>query len=102
MLAQLPQRSLLLPDRLYGQAPMLDELQKECAGCGSHFLVRFRQKLAVSVLQAHRDGPATVRVHLRRKGEGKGELLTVREVQGRVWNRRTKKRVTVRLWDEPW
>ena len=96
--AQLPQRSLLLLDRLYGQAPMLDELQKGCAGSGSHFLVRVRQKLAVSVLQAHRDGSTTVRVHLRRKGEGKGELLTVREVQGRVWNRRTKKWVTVRLW----
>lgn len=97
LLAQLPPRSLLLLDRIYGQAPMLDELQKGCAGSGSHFLVRVRQKLAVTVLQAHRDGSATVSVRLRRKG-AKCEPLTVREVQGRIWSRQTKKWVAVRLW----
>ena len=98
LLAQLPHRSLLLLDRLYGQAPMLDELQKGCAGSESHFLVRVRQKLAVALLEALGDGSAMVSVRLRRKGKGKGTWLTVREVQGRVWNRRTKKWVTVRLW----
>ena len=102
LLAQLPQCSLLLLDRLYGQAPMLDDLQKGCAATGSHFLVRVRQKLTVALLQALGDGSAMVSVRLRRKGQrkgkGKGEFLTVREVQGRVWNRRTKKWVTVRLW----
>ena len=100
LLAQLPQRSLLLLDRLYGQAPMLDDLQKGCAASESHFLVRVRQKLAVALLQALGDGSAMVSVRLRRKGQGKGkcEFLTVREVQGRVWNRRTKKWVAVRLW----
>ena len=98
--AQLPPRSLLLLDRLYGQAPMLDELQKGCAASGSHFLVRVRQKLTVTLLMALGDGSAMMSVRLRRKGQrkGKGESLTVREVQGRVWNRRTKQWVPVRLW----
>ncbi len=47
LLAQLPPGSLLILDRLYGQAPMLDELQSGCAQTDSHFLVRVRRKLAV-------------------------------------------------------
>ena len=98
LLAQLPQGSLLLLDRLYGQAPMLDELQAGCLKSSSHFLVRVRQKPAVKILSRHRDGSATVSVPLRRKGGGKRAPLTVREVQGRVWSRRRKEWVGVRLW----
>ena len=98
LLAQLPLRSLLLLDRLYGQAPMLDELQKGCASSESHFMVRVRQNLAVKVVRTHADGSATVNVRLRRKGAGKCAPLVVREVQGRVWSRRTKKWVPLRLW----
>jgi len=98
LLEHLPPRSLLLLDRLYGQAPMLDELQKGCASSGSHFLVRVRQNPAVKVAGNHGDGSATVNVRLRRKGGGKCAPLTVREVQGRVWSRGAKKWVTVRLW----
>lgn len=98
LLAQLPPGSLLLLDRLYGQAPMLDELQAGCLKSGSHFLVRVRQKLAVTILNLYRDGSASVSVRRHRKGAGECALLTVREVQGRVWSRREKKWVTVRLW----
>lgn len=98
LLAQLPPGSLLLLDRLYGQAPMLDELQAGCLKSGSHFLVRVREKLAVTILSLHGDGSATVSVRRHRKGAQKGASLTVREVQGRVWSRRNKEWVTVRLW----
>lgn len=60
---------------------MLDKLQK--GGSGSHFFVRTAGKLPVTMLQAPRDGPATVRVRLGRKGTGKGGPLTGREVQAR-------------------
>ena len=98
LLTSLPPRSLLLLDRLYGQAPMLDELQAQCVKTESHFLVRVRQKLTVTILSLHGDGSATVRVRLHRKGAGKSAPPTVREVQGRVWSRRKKEWVTVRLW----
>lgn len=98
LLAQLPPGSLLLLDRLYGQAPMLEELQAGCLKRDSHFLVRVRQKLAVTILSLHGDGSATVSVRRHRKGAGMGHCLPVREVQGQVWSRRKKEWVTVRLW----
>lgn len=61
----LPQHSLIILDRLYGQAPMLRELQEQCSTCESHFLVRVRDKLNVKVQRAWNDGSAEVEVTLR-------------------------------------
>jgi hypothetical protein len=109
----LPMYSLLLLDRLYGQAPMLAELQKACSQRNGHFLVRVRQKLSTTVLYKHADGSAQVTVPLRpkakkarkskaprktKKAKAQVRLLNTREVQGRVWSRRECKWVTVRLW----
>lgn len=57
----LPTESLLILDRLYGQAPMLKELQHQCEPAGSHFLVRVRERLNVRVLQSCADGSASLR-----------------------------------------
>lgn len=119
----LPSESLLILDRLYGQAPMLKELQAHCTPKGSHFLVRVRDRLNVEVRQPQADGSATVAVTLREPSAAASEPeqedgvlasakprgrprkhprpevsgLTVREVRGRVQNSR-KQWVEVRLW----
>jgi hypothetical protein len=101
LLEALPQHSLLIADRLYGQAPMLDTLQQSCAADqGQHYLVRVRGKLAVEVSTLLDDGSALVKVSLRDKQQYRLVLktLTVREVRGRVWSRAQNKWVEVRLW----
>ncbi len=107
----LPEKSLLILDRYYGQAPMLQELQRQCETRSSHFLVRVRDKLNVKVQRPCSDGSAQVTVTLRERepaAVGDGELqqpvespakargrprkhppqkvsqLTVREVRGRI------------------
>lgn len=69
LLAVLPQRSLLIADRYYGQAPMLRQLQESTRGKESHFIVRVREKLSVRVEKANTDGSAEVSVTLRERVE---------------------------------
>jgi len=115
---RLPQESLVILDRYYGQAPMLGVLQSQCEARDSHFLVRVRDKLNVKVRQAHADGSATVGVTLREAAPAdeppakpaaargrprkhpacKVSELNVREVRGRVLRRSDGKWVEVRLW----
>lgn len=118
----LPQESLLILDRYYGQAPMLGQLQSRCEARSSHFLVRVRDKLKVKVQQPHADGSATVVVTLRepapatqpadelvakpartrgrprKHAASKMSELKVREVRGRVLRSSDQKWVEVRLW----
>jgi Transposase DDE domain len=96
----LPQSCLLLLDRLYGQGPMLEQLQSECSKRASHFVVRVRQNLATKVLERYADGSALVEVRICQKGKPRVVLRTlqVREIMGRVWSRRQSRWVTVRLW----
>jgi hypothetical protein len=101
LLADLPQRILLILDRLYGQVPMLAELQEQCSALKEqHYLVRVRGKLGVQVSHGFEDGSALVEVELRDKVKKRQVLQTleVREVRGRVWQRVEKKWVEVRLW----
>ena len=101
LLAALPPRILLILDRLYGQAPMLAQLQQPCsASKEQHFLVRVRAKLGVTVRRVLADGSALVAVELRDKVKKRQVLQTleVREVRGRVWKRAERKWVDVRLW----
>lgn len=101
LLGDLPQRILLMLDRLYGQAPMLALLQTQCSALKEqHYLVRVRAKLAVKVSHVLEDGSALVEVELRDKVKKRQVLQTleVREVRGRVWKRTEKKWVDVRLW----
>ncbi|MCY7281034.1 MAG: IS4 family transposase [Sphingomonas bacterium] len=101
LLAALPEESLLILDRLYGQAPMLEQLQSHCQqGKGQHFLTRVRGKLAVKIIETRAEGSALVEVALRDKIKKRLVLKTlrVREVRGRVWHRAAKKWIEVRLW----
>jgi hypothetical protein len=101
LLEELPSRSLLILDRLYGQAPMLEALQAHCAAAREqHYLVRVRTKLAVQVRTLPADGSALVEVALRDKLKQRlvRKTLLVREVRGRVWSRAQNKWVEVRLW----
>lgn len=101
VLAHLPQRILLILDRLYGQAPMLAQLQARCSALKEqHYLVRVRAKLGVKVRRVLADGSAMVEVKLRDKVKQHQVLQTleVREVRGRVWKRAGKQWVDVRLW----
>ena len=101
LFADLPQRILLILDRLYGQAPMLALLQAQCSALSEqHYLVRVRAKLGVQVRRVLADGSAMVAVELRDKVKKRQVLQTleVREVRGRVWQRAAKKWVDVRLW----
>lgn len=100
LLGELPAHSLLILDRLYGQAPFLKALQEQCAQRDSHFLVRVRSKLAVQTQRCFADGSAEVLVTLREKERPRRELtkLVVREVRGAVWSRQQKQWVQVRLW----
>jgi hypothetical protein len=100
VLAQLPGQSLLILDRLYGQGPFVDQLAGVCAARASHFLVRVREKLDVQILEKLPDGSAWVEVRVCDPEKPRRVLRTirVREVRGRVWNRRKKLWSEVRLW----
>ena len=116
----LPQNSLLILDRYYGQAPMLRDLQEQCTAHASHFLVRVRDKLNVKVQRTCADGSAEVEVTLRESGTETAEApeveqkpkalgrprkhprrkvskLTVREVRGRLRGS-SGQWTEVRLW----
>jgi hypothetical protein len=45
VLGDLPRRCLLILDRLYGNAPVLDEVRAQCEVSESDFLIRVRSKL---------------------------------------------------------
>lgn len=88
----LPRHSLILLDRLYGQAPMLRELQEQCATREGHFLVRVRDRLNVKVQRACNDGSAEVTVTLREReeqpepagsGPGPAEVQPAKAARGR-------------------
>jgi hypothetical protein len=101
LLSNLPPRMLLILDRLYGQAPMLALLQSECSALKEqHYLVRVRAELGVTVRSVLPDGSGMVAVTLRDKEKPRRVIQTLetREVRGRVWQRREKKWVEVRLW----
>jgi hypothetical protein len=79
---------------------MLQELQTHTQAAQSHYLVRVRSKLAVSIQRTHADGSAEVQVSLRDRKRPRQQVaqLITREVRGRVWSRLQKQWVEVRLW----
>jgi hypothetical protein len=71
-----------------------------CAARASHFLVRVREKLDAPGIEKLPDGSAWVEVRVCDPDKPRRVLRTirVREVRGRVWNRRKKLWSEVRLW----
>ncbi|MBI2928020.1 MAG: IS4 family transposase [Verrucomicrobia bacterium] len=103
LLSQLQSGWLVLADRLYGVSAFVNELFIATQRMGSHFLVRVRQNVKVSVRQVLSDGSALVAVavadpwHPHRKHG----CIWVREIVGRV-RRANGSWVSVRLWTDLW
>ena len=99
LLAQLPQRALLLADRLYGCAAFAAQARAACQRVGSHFLMRARMYIKPRVLRRLPDGSRIVRVAVREKGRAYRILhwLEVREIRVRV-GRKGHRSQEVRLW----
>ena len=92
LLCSLPERSLLIADRLYGVGAFVSLLAGEFAAKGGHYLVRVKSNLKARVIQAHSDGSASVEV----KTSSGGRVL-LREVRGKV-RRAQGQWVEVRFW----
>jgi|GEM_PF-446818 len=122
----LPPRSLLILDRLYGQAPFLQKLQRELPVKEGHFLVRVQERLKMKVCQTFEDGSAQVEITLKEAGKERDEdslpaekdsepqlrkrgrptskspstisKLKVREVRGKIFSRSRQEWIDIRLW----
>jgi hypothetical protein len=92
LIRSLPERCLLLGDRLYGVGVFLALLAQEFKAKGGHYLVRVKKNLKAKVLAAHADGSATVEVKVSTGGR-----LMLREVRGKV-RRAGGQWVEVRFW----
>ncbi len=92
---------LILMDRLYGVGDFVLKFQRVCQKTQSHFLVRVKLNLKVTIDQVLEDGSALVSVKLRayKKGNRKAGVVQVRQIVGRV-QRPNGKWVTVRFWTD--
>lgn len=100
VLEQLPAKSLLILDRWYGNAPMLERIGQQCDDHQSHYLIRARSNIKAIVKQGHGDGSARVEIALKdpEKRSRVVKRLEVREVRARLRRRCDGKWVEVRLW----
>jgi hypothetical protein len=83
LLAQLPKRTLLLGDRLYGVAAFAVQAAAVCARVGSHFLLRASRVSKPRVRKRLRDGSRLIQVPVRQRGRPAHilEWLEVREIR---------------------
>ncbi len=96
LLRKIPEKSLLLADRLYGCACFIAQLKQVIDERQSHFLIRARCNLKATVIQRLSDGSALVKVLLRSEKKVTAEL-TLREIRVRV-ERAGFRPQEVRLW----
>jgi hypothetical protein len=99
LLASLPERALLLADRLHGCAAFAAHALDACQRVGSHFLIRARSQIQVQVVKRLRDGSRLVKVPVRVKSRP-GEIshyLELREMRVRV-GRPGYRSQELRLW----
>jgi hypothetical protein len=96
LIKQLPARSLLLADRLYGTQLFVAELLAHCLAAKAQFLVRIRKNLNAHTVAVFNDGSALVELVVRDE-RGKKFRFLVREICGRVQGRGSKV-TSVRLW----
>jgi len=99
VLAQLPQRALLLADRLYGVAAFVVHARAACARVGSHFLLRASRSTQPRPRKRLRDGTRLVQIALRARNRPTRilEWLEVREIRVRV-GRPGHRSHELRLW----
>jgi len=93
LLEAIPERCLLIADRLYGVGAFLVLLAAQFAKRPGHFLVRVGSNLRPKVLEALKDGSVLVEIKPS-KGAGR---LQAREIRGRV-RRPRGPWVEVRFW----
>ena len=91
LLDRLPEKSLLISDRYYGQPALLIEFKEIHPKGQREFLVRVKGNLKRRVLECYADGSALVEIR-----SGKKTML-VREIRGRV-RRGNGSWSEVRLW----
>lgn len=99
LLAQLPPRSLLLGDRLYGVAAFIVHAQAACTRVGSHFLLRASRSTKPRLIKRLSDGTRLVQLALRARHSPTRivEWLEVREIRVRV-ARKGHRAHDLRLW----
>lgn len=99
-LVELPERCLLILDRWYGNAPMLQAVQQRCEATSGAFLIRVKDKLAATVQRKYADGSADVAVALHDPDKYHKVLkqLVVREVRAKLQRRQDGQWIEVRLW----
>jgi hypothetical protein len=99
LLAQLPQRAVLLGDRLYGVAAFVAHARAACTRVGSHFLLRASRATKPRVLKRLADGTRLVQIaHRARRRPGQIlEWFEVREIRVRV-GRPGYRAHELRLW----
>jgi hypothetical protein len=96
LIAQLPDRSLLLADRLYGTPLFVGTLLARCLAVHGQFLVRIRRRLKTRLLEILPDGSALVELRVPCE-DGEPCTFLVREIRGRVWGRGSTV-TSLRLW----
>lgn len=93
---KVPERSLLIGDRLFGTGRTLWEAVTAWQGRDIAFLVRIREDLKAKVVERLGDGSALVEVAVREKGR-RIATLPVRELRAEV-RAANGKRFILRLW----
>lgn len=99
LLARLPQRALLLADRLHGCAAFAVHALAACRRVGSHFLFRARTQIQVQIVRRFKDGSRLIRVPVRKKGQPRiiEQWLELREIRVQV-SRAGFRAQALRLW----
>jgi len=99
LLSHLPEKSLLLADRLSGCAAFAAPALRACQRVGSHFLFRARTQIKVKVVRRDKDGSRLVRVPVRQKGRPRVilEWLELREIRVQL-HRKGHRPTELRLW----
>src|SRR5262245_7481608 len=99
LVAQLPPRTLLLGDRLYGVVAFVRQVQAVCHQVGSHFLVRASRSVKPRVHTRLPDGSRLVRLAVRAPHRPTQivDWVTVRDVRVEV-GRRGYRRHVLQLW----
>ncbi|WP_338289894.1 IS4 family transposase [Luteolibacter sp. LG18] len=96
---ELPARSLLLADRLFGSPWLLWDLQPRLESAGSHYLVRVKDNIKVVVKDRLADGSSLVDLPVRdpatRRKQG---YLAAREIRATLTLAAGGKSVKIRLW----
>lgn len=96
LIEQLPPRSLLLADRLYGTPLFVGTLLARCVDVDGEFLVRIRRRLKTRLIEVLPDGSTVVELRVPCE-DGETCCFLVREIRGRVSGRGSQV-TSLRLW----